>query len=248
MSGIAAQLIATKFCFARGLCVCSARASNSLPVPLSPSNSTVADVGATFSTMRQAFCIVSLIAMTPASGITLWRCGQGAVLLLEVVDLERALHQELEHVGVDRLLVEIVGPKADGLDRVLLVELPGHHDHLGGRGDLQGLEQRRHALGHTLGVRRQSEVLQDDGRLVSPHRSNRRGSVASGDDFVTVKAPLELLLQPRVIFDDQQCRLIRSHGFSWSRKSGGQDTARLQLNQYGTAHKCEFGSPQSAAM
>ena len=44
VSGIAAQLIATNGPSARGLSACSARANSSLPVPLSPSSSTVASV------------------------------------------------------------------------------------------------------------------------------------------------------------------------------------------------------------
>ena len=45
-SGMAAQLIATNGPLARGESWCSARESSSLPVPLSPSSSTVASVGA----------------------------------------------------------------------------------------------------------------------------------------------------------------------------------------------------------
>ena len=90
------------------------------------------------------------------------------------MDLEGALDQQLEHVRIDGLLVEIVGAETDGLDRVLLVELAGHHDHLGGRGDLQGLEQRGHALGDALGVGRQPEILQHDRRLVPAHGGDGR--------------------------------------------------------------------------
>ncbi len=72
MSGIAAQLIATNGLLARGLSSCIARASNSLPVPLSPSSSVVAEVGATFSIVRQARVMASLVAMTPASGREPW--------------------------------------------------------------------------------------------------------------------------------------------------------------------------------
>ena len=50
-SGIAAQLTATNGPFARALFSWSARASSSLPVPLSPSSSTVASLGAACMTM-----------------------------------------------------------------------------------------------------------------------------------------------------------------------------------------------------
>ena len=51
-SGMAAQLILTNGSSARGLCKCTLRATSSLPVPLSPLISTVAEVGATRSIIR----------------------------------------------------------------------------------------------------------------------------------------------------------------------------------------------------
>jgi hypothetical protein len=50
VSGIAAQLIATYGCVARGLSWCSVCATSSLPVPDSPMMSTEAVVGAACST------------------------------------------------------------------------------------------------------------------------------------------------------------------------------------------------------
>ena len=67
-SGIAAQLMATKRCLLRPLRSCSARASSSLPVPLSPSSSTEMSVDATFSIVRHSFSIASSAAMMPAIG------------------------------------------------------------------------------------------------------------------------------------------------------------------------------------
>ena len=46
-----------------------ARASNSLPVPLSPSSSTVAFVGATFSMERHRLRMASLTPMMPSSAM-----------------------------------------------------------------------------------------------------------------------------------------------------------------------------------
>ncbi len=125
--------------------------------------------------MRQTLIIGSLMAMTPASGMTPWRWTRARFCFLELVDLERALHQQPQHVGVHGLLVEIVGAQAHGTDGVLLVELAGDHDHLGARGELQGLEQGGKALGDALGVRRQAQVLQHDRRLVPAQgRQGRR--------------------------------------------------------------------------
>ena len=52
VSGMAAQLTATKGPFARRLARCSVRATSSLPVPDSPTTNTVASVAATFSMVR----------------------------------------------------------------------------------------------------------------------------------------------------------------------------------------------------
>ena len=48
-----------------GTCACNARANSSLPVPDSPSSSTVAEDGATFSTVRQIRCISGSRVMMP---------------------------------------------------------------------------------------------------------------------------------------------------------------------------------------
>ncbi len=136
---------------------------------------------------------------------------QRAVLFLEAVDLEGALHEQAQHVGVHGLLVEIVGAHAHGLDGVLLVELAGDHDDLGAGGQPQDLEQGGEALRDALGVRRQAEVLQHHRRLVAAQGRQRARPVGRGNDLVIVEAPLELLLQPRVVLDDQQFRLVLSH-------------------------------------
>ena len=68
---MAAQLIATNRLPLRSLRAWMARATSSLPVPLSPSSSTETLLGATFSTMRHTFCIDSSVAMMPSSGLAL---------------------------------------------------------------------------------------------------------------------------------------------------------------------------------
>jgi hypothetical protein len=67
---MAAQLIAMKRDRERGDMSCNARATSSLPVPDSPRISTVADVGATFSTVRSMRCISGSSVRMPASGRT----------------------------------------------------------------------------------------------------------------------------------------------------------------------------------
>ena len=99
------------------LSVCTARASSSLPVPLSPRISTEALVGATFSTMRQTFSMPSSVAMMPSSGLLACDCSQLPVLFLERVDVEGAVHQQPQDVGVHGLLVEVVGAECRRLSR-----------------------------------------------------------------------------------------------------------------------------------
>src|ERR1035441_3757170 len=63
----AAQLIATKGFAARPLCRCSARATSSLPVPLSPSIRTGVSCGATRSIIRSSLRMAALSPTMPVS-------------------------------------------------------------------------------------------------------------------------------------------------------------------------------------
>ncbi len=71
---MAPQLMATNGWAARGLSSCTARASSSLPVPLSPSSSTVTLVGATRSMVRFTFCMESLPVTMRRSGVGTFAC------------------------------------------------------------------------------------------------------------------------------------------------------------------------------
>ena len=59
-SGIAPQFTGTKGSWARGLFACTARATSSLPTPLSPVISTVVRAAATFSTNSKTDCMAGL--------------------------------------------------------------------------------------------------------------------------------------------------------------------------------------------
>ena len=89
------------------------------------------------------------------------------ILGLERVHLIRALHDQLQRVDVDGLLIEVVGAEADRLHGVALVAVPRDDDDLRERRELQDLAQRREALADAAVVGRQTEVLQHDGRLVA---------------------------------------------------------------------------------
>jgi hypothetical protein len=91
--------------------------------------------------------------------------GELAIFHFERVDMQRAGDHQLQHVGFERLLEEIVGAKVDRLDRVRAVEIAGDDDHLGERCQRQDLLQRGQTLGGAVHVGRQSEVEQHHRRL-----------------------------------------------------------------------------------
>ena len=181
-----------------------ARAKTSLPVPLSPCSSVVAFVGATFSIVRQTLSIASLAAMTPSSGDAPSASRELPILGLERVNLIRALHDQLQRVDVDGLLIEVVGAEADRLHGVALVAVPRDDDHLRERRELQNLAQRGEALADAAVVGRQAEVLQHDRRLVAAQLVDRRRAIGGRDDFVVLEAPAQLALNAGIVLDDQQ--------------------------------------------
>src|SRR6056297_1964260 len=128
---------------------------------------------------------------------------QAAVLGLQLVDMEGTVDQQAQRVGVHRLLIEVVGADAYRLDGVLLVAVAGDHDHLGMGGEADDLLQRRHALADALGVRRQAEILEDDGGLVAAEFRDGVRAVLRRQHLVVLEAPFELALQPRVVLDNQ---------------------------------------------
>jgi hypothetical protein len=136
---------------------------------------------------------------------------EAAVLRLELMQPEGAIDEQLQRVYVDGLLVEIVGAEADRLERVVAVLVAGDDDHLGGRPGLQDVLQGGEALGDAFGIRRQPEVLQHDRRIVAAQLADRALAVFRDDHVVAVEAPLELLLQPAVVLDDEQLAGRVSH-------------------------------------
>ena len=84
------------------------------------------------------------------------RLGELPVLGFERVNLIGALHDQLQRVDVDGLLIEIVGAEADGLDRVALVAVARDDDDFRERRELQDLAQRRETLADAAVVGRQA--------------------------------------------------------------------------------------------
>jgi hypothetical protein len=138
-------------------------------------------------------------------------CGQLAVFGFERLDVQGALDHQFEDVGLERLLEEIVGAEADRLDRVAAVEVAGDDDDLGQRRQREDLLQRGEALGGAVGVGRQAEVEQHHRRFVAAQLGDRVVAVGGDDDLVVVEAPFELLLQPEVVFHQQDLLLGFAH-------------------------------------
>ena len=130
------------------------------------------------------------------------------VLLFQRVHVEGPLDDEQQHIRIDGLLVEVVRPRADGPNGIVEFAIAGHDDHFRVRGQLQRLFQRLQTLADAFGIRRQSEVLQNDGGLVAAQLSDRRFPIGCGEELVVLETPLQLTLDTRVVLDDQQLRLF----------------------------------------
>ena len=105
-----------------------ARATTSLPVPVSPSSSTVAVLGATRSTvsaMRAMRRVRPAHPEVPAVDFL----AQALHLGLQATRLERARHHDLDRRGVERLGDEVVGTGSQRVHRLAHVAMRGDHDH-----------------------------------------------------------------------------------------------------------------------
>ena len=90
LSGIAEQLTATKGPARRGLASWMARATSSLPVPLSPSMRTLAAVGATFSMSASTSAIRLLVPTMRDSPLSPLSCARRTRFSLKSVSFSRA--------------------------------------------------------------------------------------------------------------------------------------------------------------
>src|SRR5690606_15190906 len=142
------------------------------------------------------------------------RLAQHAVLLLELMHVEGAAHDELQHLCVDWLEVEIVGPKRHRAHRIVAIMVTGDDDDFGLRREAQYFAQRLHAFLDTFRIRRQAQILKDDGRLEAAQHSDRFAARRSEQDLAVIETPLKLLLEAEVVLDDEHFWLIFSHSVS----------------------------------
>jgi hypothetical protein len=129
------------------------------------------------------------------------------VLGLELADMEGPPEQQGQMVGLDRLVVEVVGAGGDGLERMLAALLAGHHDDLGSGRKRQDIGQRPEPLPDAALVRRQAEVEQRNLRLLGAECSQRLLAIAGLAHVEGVQGPAQLLAQGQVVLDDEKAAL-----------------------------------------
>ena len=132
---------------ARGLSACSARANSSLPVPLSPSSSTVVSVAAARCSASDTCFSFGILADD------LRRAAALRELLLEQHVLggepplrERALDHQQQMIGIDRLGEKVERAFLHRRDGVLNAAERGHHDDRQLRIELLGGAQHAEAV------------------------------------------------------------------------------------------------------
>ncbi len=204
-SGIAAQLMATNGPSARGLSTWSARAKSSLPVPLSPSRSTVASVAA-------ARCSATVTCFSPGSSPTI--CGaprraassslQEDVLGRQPALRERTLDHQQQMIGIDGLGEEVERAFLHRRHRVLDAAERGHHDH--GQLGVELLGGAQHAKTVAVG---QPEIRQHQARPRRSQHLHCLGLVARFEHRVALR--LERMAQHRpqriLVLDEKDGRI-----------------------------------------
>src|SRR4029077_16631792 len=92
-------------------------------------------------------------------------------------------------------------------------------NNLGLRLELQPLLQSGHALADAGRGRGQAKALKHSRWLQPPHHCQRLGARGRLQNFIRIEAPLELLLQPEVVLDNQESWLLVSHNTNLIEKS-----------------------------
>ena len=178
--------MATNGASARGLSACSDRANSSLPVPLSPSSSTVVSVVAarcsdanTFRSERSSPTSCGAPRRTASSS------RQQQVLRHNAALLECARHQQQQVIGIDRLREKIERAFLHRRHRVLDAAVGGHDDDRDVGVDLLGGAQHAEAVAIGKTQVRQNQrrlrLLQDAARPpADPAPRGRHGPGAPG--------------------------------------------------------------------
>ena len=144
--------------------------------------------------------------------------GKPAVLVLELKHSFCPADDQLEHIDIDRLLIEVIGAECDRPQRVFAGFVAGRDDDFCSRRNRENLGQRRQPLGGSVRIGRQAEI--DDGyRNRFPFDKIDRFLARSGREYLMIrKGPAQLAQQPRIIVDEQQGFWIGGHSFRSRRR------------------------------
>ena len=131
-SGRAPQLIATNGMSARRLWSCTARATSSLPVPVSPRISTVELVGATLAISCRTRCMARPSPIRSRFTLDAFQLSfQGAILVRQFAFLGDALQERFQFDQLARFGQVVEGAVPQRGDGRLERRLAGQHDRLG---------------------------------------------------------------------------------------------------------------------
>ncbi len=128
---------------------------------------------------------------------------EAPVVLLQVVEPQRTIEGQGQQFGLEGLGEEVVGAHAHRPDGVLAIVLAGEHDDLGVGRKGEDLAEQPETLGDVVRGRRQAEIHRHDSRLVAPELGDRFFPVAGNHRLVLIEGPAHLLLQRRIVLDDQ---------------------------------------------
>ncbi len=220
-SGRAPQFTATNGPSRRAPCVWMARATISLPVPLSPVSKTLAGASATRRTISITSCIAALFpTMSPSAERALALGAQRAVLVDDGALLERLLDGRSKRLVRKRLLHVVVRALAHRFDRLLGRRVRGDHD------DLRRVVASTRVLEHVHpGAIRHQQVGDDD--VVGRHfvDASDRGADRLDDIDVVAGAPeeeSEHVPEPLLVVTNEDPRLHANPARRFSSSSGGR--------------------------
>ena len=135
--------------------------------------------------------------------------GKTGILLFQPVHVKGTTDNQTQFIDIHRFLVKIPGATGNRPQRTGFFAMAGSHDDLGIGLQAQYRIHGREALGGAVRVRRQSEIERHDVGFFRAQHFDRRFPVAGNDDLKIIIGPFQLLLQTRIIFNDQQLFFFR---------------------------------------
>ncbi len=231
VSGIAPQFTATNDSLRRGDCAWIARASTSLPVPLSPVRSTVALYSAARSISSSTSIMIgdaATIGRSPATRST--SRASSSRLAPQPLAFLRLAEGEQQLGGLEGLREVVVGAAAHRLEREFLGAIRGHQDQRGVGTPPRQLRQQRETVdaGH-------AQIAEHDvgHRVLDPRQ--RIGAIAREARLVAFRAQHERQALPErlVVVHDQDplrqeasTRCVSAPGRAGMRVAGGRGGTR----------------------